>query len=154
VNLRKKIEFSVYGLERIVLWSSSVTDKLISQVLLDLHFWHASYCSFLCITSSCHLAEEKKQASIIDSAPSIGVYYFLSLTLVCLSIRLSVCVCVFVTLLSRSFKLIFLFCFWMELSHFWPSVLHVALYKTLFFNFDLGPLTPKIYSQKFGTKSL
>jgi len=32
---------------------------------------------------------------------------------------------------------------------FWPSSLHVALYKMLFF--DLGPLTPKIYSPKFAT---
>ena len=36
---------------------------------------------------------------------------------------------------------------------FWPSVLHVALYKTFSSIFDLGPLNPKIYSPKFGTKS-
>jgi len=41
----------------------------------------------------------------------------------------------------------------MESSHFWPSVLHVALYKRCSSIFDLGPLTPKIYSPKFGTKS-
>ena len=44
----------------------------------------------------------------VDSAPSIGVYYFLSLTL---------SVCMFVTLL-RSFKSILLLCFSMESSHF------------------------------------
>ena len=53
----------------------------------------------------------------VDSAPSLGVYYFLSLTL-------SVCL-----------------------------VLHVALYKTLFFDFWFRPLIPKIYSPKFGSKS-
>jgi len=49
---------------------------------------------------------------LVDSAPSLGVYYFLSLTL-------SVCpsVCLFVT----NFKLILLFCFSMESSHFWPQ---------------------------------
>ena len=36
---------------------------------------------------------------------------------------------------------------------FWLSVLHVALYKTLFFDFLFRPLMPKIYSSKFGTKS-
>jgi len=36
---------------------------------------------------------------------------------------------------------------------FWPSVLHAALYKTISSIFDLGPLTPQIYSPKFGTKS-
>jgi len=35
----------------------------------------------------------------------------------------------------------------MESSHFWPSVLHVALCKTLFLDFLFRPLTPKIYSQ-------
>jgi len=50
--------------------------------------------------------------------------------------------------LSRSFKLLF-FCFSMELIHFWPSVLHVPLYKTVFFDFWFKPLKPKIYSPKF-----
>jgi len=67
---------------------------------------------------------------IFDSAPSLRVYYFLSLTLsVCMSLRLSRC----------SFKSILLLCFSMESSHFWPSVLHVALYKTFSSIFDLGP---------------
>ena len=34
-----------------------------------------------------------------------------------------------------SHKSILLFCLSTESSHFWPSVLHVALYKTLFFDF-------------------
>ena len=41
----------------------------------------------------------------------------------------------------------------MESSHFWPSVLRVALYKTFFFDFWFRLPNPKIYSQKFGTKS-
>ena len=46
---------------------------------------------------------------VVDSAPSIGVYYFLSLTLsVCLPVCMSRC----------SFKLRLLFCFLMESSHF------------------------------------
>ena len=69
---------------------------------------------------------------------------FLSLTLsVCLSVRLSGC-------LSRTnVKLILLFCFSMESSHFlaiscpWPPL------QNLFSIFDLGPLTPQIYSPKF-----
>ena len=36
---------------------------------------------------------------------------------------------------------------------FWSSVLHVALYETLFFDFWFRPLNSKIYSLKFGTKS-
>jgi len=36
----------------------------------------------------------------------------------------------------------------------WPSVLHVALYKTLFFDFLIRPLTSKIYSPKFAQNRL
>jgi len=38
-----------------------------------------------------------------------------------------------------------------DLIYCWYAFLNsfVALYKTLFFDFDLGPLTPKIYSPKF-----
>ena len=69
---------------------------------------------------------------ILISAPSLGVYYFLSLTL---SVHLSVC-------LSQT-------CFFFFVSRwnraiFWPSVLH---HKNSIS--DLGPLTPKIYSPKF-----
>jgi len=40
----------------------------------------------------------------------------------------------------------------MESSHFWPSVLHDKNYKTVFFSiFDLGSLTPKIYSPTFSS---
>ena len=55
--------------------------------------------------------------------------------------------------LPKKFKLFLLFCFFMESSHFWPSVLHVALYKTLFFDFWFRPLTPKMYSPKCDKKS-
>ena len=51
-------------------------------------------------------------------------------TIDCLTVRGYPSVC-----LPRSFKSLLLFCFSMESSHFGPSVLHVALYKTLFFDF-------------------
>jgi len=75
-------------------------------------------------------------------------HYCQQLTLsVCLSVCPDVCPSV---RLSRSFKLFLLFCFSVESSHFWPSVLHVALYKTLFFDFWFRPpnaknLLPKIF---------
>jgi len=59
-------------------------------------------------------------------APRLGVYYFLSLTLsVCLLLRLS----------RQTSNRFFFFGFSMESSHFWPSVLRLAFYKTLFFAF-------------------
>jgi len=80
--------------------------------------------------------------AVVDSAPSLGVYYFLSSTLsVCLSVchgAPSNCFFFFVSRWNRAI--------------FWPSVLHVSLYTTFSSIFDLGPLNPKIYSPKFGTK--
>jgi len=35
----------------------------------------------------------------------------------------------------KNFKLLLIFCFSMESSHFWPSFLRDPLYKTLFFEF-------------------
>jgi len=67
---------------------------------------------------------------------------FLSLTL---SVRLYVCH-------GQTSNRFFFFCFSMESSHFWPLVLLVALYKTLFFDFWFS-LTPEIYSPEFGQKS-
>jgi len=63
-----------------------------------------------------------------DSAPRLGVYYFLSLS-VCMS--------------RCSFKLLLLLCFSVEWSHFCPPVLHVALYKTVFFHFWFRPPKPQ-----------
>jgi len=76
-------------------------------------------------------------------SPRLGyiarVYYFLSLTLsVCLS--------------QTNFKLILLFCFWMESSHFLPPVLHVALYKT-FLDFWFRPPNAQNLRPKIWTKS-
>ena len=71
----------------------------------------------------------------IDSAPSLGVYYFLSLTL---SVCMSVC-------LSRSFKSIILL-FLDGIEPFLPrhfSVWHST--KRCSSIFDIGPLTPKIW---------
>ena len=47
-----------------------------------------------------------------------------------------------------NFKLLLLFCFSMELSQFLPRVLHDPSTKRCSSIFDLGPLTPKIYSPK------
>jgi len=73
---------------------------------------------------------------------------FLSLTLsVCLYVILYVC-------LSRcSFKLL-LFCFFMESNHFLAISSPCGTLQNCFSSiFDLGPVNPKIYSPKFGTKS-
>ena len=50
----------------------------------------------------------------------------ITIRFVCVGVCLSVCLSV---RLSRSFKLLLLFCLSVESRHFWPSVLHVALYK-------------------------
>jgi len=70
---------------------------------------------------------------LMISAPSLGVI---------VNNWLSVC-------LSHPFKLFLLFCFSMESSHFLTVSFHVALYKTVFFNFWFRPpntqtLLPKI----------
>jgi len=66
---------------------------------------------------------------LLISAASLGVYYCQQLTLsVCPSVRMSV-------RLSRSFKLLLLFCFSMESSHFLAIISPCALYKTLFSDF-------------------
>jgi len=84
--------------------------------------------------------------SVIDSAPSLGIYYFLLLTLY---------VCVYVCHVSPSKKNRFFFLLLNGIeAFFWPSSLHVALYKMLFLDFWLRPLTPKIYSPKFACRSL
>ena len=80
---------------------------------------------------------------VIDSAPSLRVYYFLSLTLsVCLYLRLSVCYAAasdrFFFFVSRWNRVIFGRQFAM-----WHST------KLLSWFFDLGPLVLKIYSPKF-----
>jgi len=60
------------------------------------------------------------------------------------------CIC-----MSRcSFKSLLLFCFSMESSHFLAASSTCGTLQNCFSSiFDLGPLTPKIYSPKFGTKS-
>ena len=76
----------------------------------------------------CTGALQQVHTMLLISTPSLGVYSCQHLTLsVCLSVCPDVC-------LSRSFKLL-LFCFSMHRAIFWPSVLHVAFYKTLFFDF-------------------
>jgi len=60
-------------------------------------------------------------------------------------------VCLFVT---DKLQIDSSFLFLDGIEPFWPSFLHVALYKTLFFDFWFRPLTPKLYSQNFGKKSI
>jgi len=75
-----------------------------------------------------NLQKRTKEIVYNDSAPSLGVYYFLSLTL-------SVC-------MSRcSFKSLLLYCFSMESSHFWPVSSPCGALQNCFSSiFDLGPL--------------
>jgi len=63
---------------------------------------------------------------LLISAPSLGVYYCQQLTL-SLSVRMSVC--------HTPSNCFFFFVSRWNRAIFWPSVLHVALYKTLFFDF-------------------
>ena len=56
--------------------------------------------------------------------------------------------------LSRSFKLLLLFCFSMESSHFGRHFSMCPSTKRCSSIFDLGPLTPKIYSPKFAQNRL
>ena len=80
--------------------------------------------------------------SFTDSAPSIGLYYFLSLTL---SVCMYVC-------LSRSFKSILLFLFLDGIEPFLGRQFSMW-HSTKRCSSILGPVTSKIYSPKFGTKS-
>ena len=70
----------------------------------------------------------------VDSAPSLGVYYFLSLTL-------SVC---YAAPSNR-----FFFVSQWNRAIFCPSVLHVALYRTVFFNFWFRTPNPQNLLPKF-----
>ena len=78
------------------------------------------------------------QVSVIDSVPSIGVYYFLSLTRsVCNAPSLKNRFFFFVSRWNRAIS--------------WPSVLHDKSYKTLFFEFLFVAMATKfgLFLQKF-----
>jgi len=81
---------------------------------------------------------------LLISAPSLGVYYFLSLTLsVCPAVRLSVT------------NIASYFLFLDEIEPFFARQFSVTKTTKLFSSiFDLGPLTPKINSQKFAQNHL
>jgi len=81
--------------------------------------------------------------TLLISAPSLGVYYFLSLTL---SVCPSVC-------LSQTLTLLFLFLDGIELL-FDRQFSMTKSTKRCSSIFDLGPLTPKIYSPKFAQNRL
>jgi len=79
---------------------------------------------------------------LLISAPSQGVCYCQQVTLsVCVSVCLAPSNCFF--FVSRWNRAIF-----------WPSVLHVPLYKTFFFDFSFRPLMPKICPPKFAKNRL
>jgi len=72
---------------------------------------------------------------LVDSAPRLGVYYFLSLTL---------SVCLYVCLSHCSFRLLLLFCSSIELSHFLAiSSPCGTLQNCFFFDFWFRPRNPK-----------
>ena len=80
-------------------------------------------------------------STVFDSAPKLGVYYFLSLTL---SVCMSVC--------HGAPSNCFFFVYRWNWAIFWPSVLDVALHKskTIYFDFRFRPpkpqnLLPKIW---------
>jgi len=78
---------------------------------------------------------QQQEVVIVDSSPSLGVYYFLSLTLsVCMSCHAAPSNRLFLDGIEPFFG-----------RHF--SMWHST--KRYSFIFDLGPLTPKIYSPKF-----
>ena len=80
----------------------------------------------------------------LDSAPSLGVYYFFVVDSVCMY------VCMSVTLLQIDSSSLFIDGiepFFGRQFFMWHST------KRCSSIFDLGPITPKIYSQKFGKKS-
>jgi len=82
--------------------------------------------------------------SVIDSAPSLGVYYFFVVDSVCPY------VCMSVTLLQTDSSSLFLD----GVEPFWHVISPCGTLQNVFFSiFDLGFLTPKIYSPKFATKS-
>ena len=107
-----------------ILISTYFTDGTdLKAVQLYMYIFHVN---FQCAPTLSHL---------LISAPR-GVYYFFVVDF------LSPSVC------HGAPSNCFFFCFSMESSHFWPSVLHVALYKTVSI-FDLGPLTPLKHSNWF-----
>jgi len=78
---------------------------------------------------SCHQIVCRKHVFFLYWSPCLARSLLFFCRWLCLSVCLSRC----------SFKSILLFCFSMESSHFWPSSLHVTLYKTLFFDFWFRP---------------
>jgi len=97
----------------------------------------STYPDFCCLKSLAYVIGTIQPTFLLISAPSLGVYYFLSLTLsVCLSVTDKLQIGPFLFLdgidpfFGRQFSM-------------WHST------KRCSSIFDLGPLTPKIYSPKF-----
>ena len=105
------------------------------------HSWKAASLSrsSLWLSHNTLVADFPIQYCSYISAPSLGVYYFLSLTL---SVRLSVCLSQTLSsfLVSRWNRAVF--------GHQFSMTKTTNLFSSIF---DLGPLTPKIYSPKFSS---
>jgi len=93
---------------------------------------------------------DHKSDALTTALPShwVGCYWSprLAKSHYCQQLTLSVCLCAFVCY-TPSNCFFFFVCRWNR-AIFCPPVLHVALYKTVFFDFWFMPLTPKIYSAK------
>ena len=83
--------------------------------------------------------------NLLISAPSLGVSYCQQLTL---SVCLSVCLSVTLLQIASSF-----FVSRWNRAIFWPSFLHVPLYKTFFFHFSFRPPNAQNLLPKICTKS-
>ena len=105
--------------------------------IVDSHYWSSS--GYHITSSSC------SSLCLLISAPRLGVYYFLLLTLsVWTSVRLPV---TDKLQIGSSF-----FVYRWNRAIFWPSVLHDPLYKTVFLDFRFRPpnarnLLPKIWAK-------
>ena len=111
------------------------------DLLEDRDEWARCWSWSICRHWRSNIRSTSHHKHTICSSPRLATsHYCQQLTLsVCPSDRMSV------TLLQIASY----FCFSMESSHFWPSVLHVALYKSVFFDFWFRPpnaqnLLPKI----------
>jgi len=120
-----------------------ITSVLVTALLL-LHSIFSKFCRMLiCLTK---LAQRFVLflCTVIESARSLWVYYFLSLTLSRQSVYMSV---------TDKLQIDSSFLFLDGIKPFFGHQFSMWHYKTLFFDFWFRPLTPEIYSPKVGLKS-
>jgi len=123
----------------------AIAELVVQCVLLNAHKHHVVDTSSLSVCSAWLLCQVSVSMCPVDSAPSLEVYYFLSLTLtVCMSVSPSVTV-----LLQIDSSFLFLD----GIEPFFDRQFSMWHSTKIFFDFWFRPLNPKIYSPKFGTKS-